>query len=391
MSERPCLDETDLLPLTAGETADPAVREHLDQCPTCRERLKQLQGEVSSLRRVVGEGTGLSSLMPPVLGDRAEAGAGEASAATAPVSRSSRRPASVGKYFIAGLLDEMETTYTYRALHPTLHKELVVKLGRQATGQDPARHQALVEEGKRLAQIEHRNLVRVHDLNFHKNRPYLVMEHVHGTNLKNHAAEAWPTPVQVARLIAKVARGLAEVHRRGLVHQDIRPSNILIDEAGEPRLAFGLASLHQQRPDLDPTPASSLLTYMAPEQARGEKEQITPRSDIFGLGCVLYYLLARKPPFEGKDPFDSLKRALNVDFDQEALRARQVPGRLEAICAKAMAPKPTDRYPSADAFADDLERFVRRPHGMSGGLIVTIVAVLVLVAGGVAFWLFQGD
>jgi tRNA A-37 threonylcarbamoyl transferase component Bud32 len=389
MSEPTCPDEAELLPLTTGETIAPHIQEHLDRCPNCRERLKQLQGEVTSLRRVLRDApTGFSTITASEIpGTMA---ASDPAESNAPVSRSSRRPANIGKYFVAGLLHEMETTSTYRALHPTLHKELVIKLGRQATEQDPAKQKPLLEEGKRLAQIDHTNLVRVFDLDFHKNRPYLVMEHVPGTSLKQTVEEARPTPQQAAAIIAKLARALAEVHRLDLVHQDIHPGNILIDEKGEPRLAFGLASLHQRRPDTDPQPAGSLLTYMAPEQARGERERITSRSDIFGLGCVLYYLLVGKPPFEGTDAFDSLERVRNVDYDQEALRAQAVPSRLQATCVRAMAADPTDRYASADAFADDLERFVKHPHGLSRAILFAVIGVIVAAAALVAYLLLRG-
>jgi tRNA A-37 threonylcarbamoyl transferase component Bud32 len=390
MSEPTCPDEAELLPLVTGEAIAPAVQQHLDACPACRERLKQLQGEITSLRRVQRDSEAGYATLPPA-GTAAPAGGTAAEAEGPPaLSRSSRRPANIGKYFIAGLLDEGETASTYRALLPTLNKELVIKLGRQAAAPDAARHRVLLEEGKRLAQIEHPNLVRVFDLDFHKDRPYLVMEHVRGTSLKHWAPEAQPTPVQAAALVARLARGLAEVHRRGLVHQEVHPGNILVGEDGEPRLAFGLASLHQQRPDTDPQPAGSLLTYMAPEQARGDKEHITPRSDTFGLACVLYYLLAGKAPFEGKDPFDSLERVRTVDLDWDALRAKGVPHRLEAMCAHAMAADPADRYPSADAFAADLERFVKHPHGLGSGVLIAIIVLALAAAAGVAYFVFQG-
>jgi hypothetical protein len=390
MSEPPCPDEAELLPLVTGEAVAPAVQQHLDGCPACRERLRQLQGEITSLRRVQSDsGEGYATVQPTGAATPAGGAAAEVEGTPA-LSRSSRRPANVGKYFIAGLLDEGETTSTYRALHATLNKELLIKLGRQAAGPDPARHKALLEEGKRLAQIEHPNLVRVFDLDFHKDRPYLVMEHVRGTSLKHWAPEAQPTPDQAAALVARLARGLAEVHRRGLVHREVHPGNVLVGEDGEPRLAFGLASLHQQRPDTDPQPAGSLLTYMAPEQARGDKEHITPRSDTFALACVLYYLLAGKGPFEGKDPFDSLERVRTVDLDWDALRAKGVPRRLEAICARAMAADPADRYPSADAFAADLERFAKHPRGLSPGVLIAFVVLVLAAAAGVAYFLFQG-
>ena len=119
---------------------------------------------------------------------------------------------------------------------------MVLKLGRQPVGDDE--RASLVAEGRLLADLEHINLVRIYDLDFHNDRPFLVMEYVHGRNLEDYARDEPVTPRRAAELVAKLAGALAMVHRRGIIHRDIKPRNILIDEAGEPRLIdFGLARL----------------------------------------------------------------------------------------------------------------------------------------------------
>jgi serine/threonine-protein kinase len=390
MTDHTCPDEAALLPLTIGEPVPATVEDHLRGCPMCRERVKQLQEEVSSLRQVMRDSVKSGAYRPAALPLPEEDG-DAAPAETQGVVASSRRPANIGKYFIAGLLDTAETTLVYRALHPMVHKELIIKLGRQAPADDPALSRSLLDKGKALAQLEHPHLVRVHDLNFHERRPFLVLEYVGDSSLKQLVEDGLPGPVKAAALVAKVTRGLAEVHRKGLVHQEINPANIRLDDHGEPRLDFGLATLHERWIGDENQPAEVALTFMAPEQARGEKQQVGPRSDLFGLGSVLFFLLTGKAPFEGKDAFDSLDRLRRVDYAQDALHSSAIPRRLQAICIRALAADPSDRYATADEMAADLEHFVRHPRGYRVWVVVLAIVLVVAVGAGVAYWLLTGN
>ena len=225
---------------------------------------------------------------------------------------------------------------------------MVLKLGRQPVGADD--RASLVAEGRLLADLEHINLVRIYDLDFHNDRPFLVMEYIHGRNLEDYARDEPVNPRRAAELVAKLAGALAMVHRRGIVHRDIKPRNILIDEAGEPRLIdFGMARLRHAWSD-PPRHLGGTLAYMAPEQARIEHDRIGPRSDIFGLGAVLYFLLTGEAPFVGETQDESRDRACRCDFDRTPSIAK-VPRRLRRICLKAMAAEPADRYASAEAFS----------------------------------------
>jgi serine/threonine protein kinase len=182
-------------------------------------------------------------------------------------------------------------------------------------------------------------------------------------------------------LVARLARALALVHRKRVIHRDIKPRNILIDEIGEPRLIdFGLARLRSAWTDPSATTWGGTLAYMAPEQARREHERIGPRSDIFGLGAVLYFLLTGRPPFVGETQEEIWDRARRCDFDAGALRAAGVPRRLGRICLKALAADPADRYATAGDLADALESFLRRPRRLAlqvGALLVAALAAAV--------------
>ena len=168
-------------------------------------------------------------------------------------------------------LDEGGQGQLFRVIHPGLRKELVLKLARDPV--DAEAGAALVSEGRLLAQIDHPNLVRVFDIDFHEGRPFVVMEYVPGTNLHQFAVQNRPSFRRVAAIGAELARVVGTLHRRGVVHQDIKPKNVLMDEAGLPRLIdFGLASLKHAWEDAVETPSGGTLAYMAPEQARRNRE-----------------------------------------------------------------------------------------------------------------------
>jgi tRNA A-37 threonylcarbamoyl transferase component Bud32 len=380
MPETVCPAEHELLALIAGEPAA-EVQRHLGGCPDCRQRAGRLLTEVLALRAAA-------------LGLPAATAAGPwptpvSPVDTGPAPAPEPRPATVGKYVIVGALDEGGQALVYRAVHPVLSKEVVIKLGRNPCAADQAERDRLVAEGRLLADLEHPNLARVHDLDFYHDRPFVVLEYVRGPNLEQYAQQQRLAPRTAALLVAKLARALAAAHRRGVAHLDVKPRNVLIDEAGEPRLIdFGLARLrHPLARDLDqPGSICGTLAYMAPEQARGETDRVGPVSDLFALGGVLYYLLVGKAPYRGKDARETLDRARRGDWDREALRQAGVPRRLRAICERALAPTPADRYQQAEDLAADLERFARGPRGLVTALAV--VATLLLAAFG-GWWLVR--
>ena len=155
-------------------------------------------------------------------------------------------------------------------------------------------------------------------------------------------------------------------HAWGITHQDLKPKNIVIDEAGRPRiLDFGLATFRHawSESTAEPGTISGTPEYMPPEQAAGQTSLIGPRSDVFALGGVLYFLLVGRAPFHGKDILDTLAKARACDFDSAALRKREIPAALARICLHAMQADPQARYQTAEAMADDLERFLARPEG----------------------------
>jgi hypothetical protein len=205
------------------------------------------------------------------------------------------------------------------------------------------------------------------------------MEYVPGTNLQQYAGQARPSVRTAARLVADLARVVAALHRKGVVHLDIKPKNVLMDEAGRPRLIdFGLARLRHAWGDTAEGSSGGTLAYMAPEQARGEADKVGPACDIFSLGGLLYFLITGKAPFGGGSSDDRWRRARACDFDREALQGPGIPRGLARVVLRAMAAEPHLRYPSADALAAELEAFLRRPYRVAAiaGLLAGAAAVV---------------
>lgn len=352
-----CPPDEDLLPALAGETLPANVRVHLETCTDCRHRLDRLRAQVEDLRQATQPDDRLVLPEAP------------------------SRPAMIGKYLVVGVLDSGGQSTVYRALHPTLDKELAIKLGHRPASSSFDQRHLLVAEGKLLAQLEHPNLARVYDLDFHEDLPFLAMEYVRGPHLGNYAADSRLSPARAAAIVAEVARALAVVHRHGIVHQDLKPKNILMDEKDRPRLIdFGLARLRHAWDEGTPSPSGGTPAYMAPEQAREEMAAVGPRSDLFSLGAVLYFLLTGHAPFEGRTVDEALRRAQRCDFDRVALRRARVPRPLEAICLRALAPRPDERFVHAEEFAAALECYLARPRLWRRVLLGAAALLLVVVS-----------
>jgi serine/threonine protein kinase len=385
MASKPCPEDPELLAMAMGSTVPEPVRLHVDDCADCRLRVDRLRAELSAVRNVAAE--------LPVAGGAATAAVAAIAETTSEPSATESpeedfedpeptepraRPESIGRYRVVGELDSGGQAEVYRAVHPTLPRDLAIKIAHEPSAIDRS---LLRGDAEVLCELDHPNLVRVHDLDIHDGRPFVVMEFVRGRNLHQVAEQARPSPYQAAAWVAEIARALAYVHGRGVVHQDVKPKNIMLDESGRPRLIdFGMARWRHAWSGRRAGPSGGTLAFMAPEQARGESKRVGEPSDLFGLGGVLYYLLTGKTPFGGGTRNEQWRRASQCDFDREALRAKGVPRRLERIVLKAMAAEPEDRYASAVDLADALDDFARRPRRLALEAAALLLAALAVVA-----------
>lgn len=213
------------------------------------------------------------------------------------------------------------------------------------------------DEPQHLLQLSHENIIQVWDVGEHDTQPYFVMELVDGTNLSVFCRSQALGTDRIADIVASVARALHFAHQHGILHRDVKPSNVLLTRDLNPKIGdFGLAK--DLKDDQSFTRTHAILgtfSYLAPELASGESEA-SSRSDIYGLGAILYELLTGKPPFRGESP----ERTLAILQTEEVVPPRQVnpdaDSRLEAICLKCLEKRPDRRYESAEEVAVECDR-----------------------------------
>ena len=215
-------------------------------------------------------------------------------------------------------------------------------------------------EAEVIASLDHPNIVPLYEIGEHCGRPYLVLKLIPGGDLERHVPRLSKHPRAAARLLARVARTVHYAHLRGVLHCDLKPSNILLDLQGAPHITdFGLAKWVEAESGM--TQTGLILgtpSYMSPEQVSGRRSEVTKSADIYGLGAVLYKLLTGRPPFQAETLYETLQR---VREDQPIpLRSYnpRVDRELEAICLRCLEKEPGWRYDSAAALARDLERWV---------------------------------
>jgi serine/threonine protein kinase len=296
-------------------------------------------------------------------------------------------PPRIGRYPIVAPLGKGGQARTFRAMHPGLKSTVVLKLAHRPAS--PAIGDRIVSEGRLLASLPpHPQLVRVYDVDFHEGRVFLVLEDVPGATLERYAQDRSPDVRWSARTVATIARAVHLVHEQGITHQDLNPRNVLIDREGQPRVIdFGMA---WARPwwveTTDPEQIGGTPRYLAPEQALGQAERIGQATDVFGLGGILFFLLTNTPLYGGEDLHATLQQARERSFDRSLLDRPGITRRLRAICLKALAEDPSDRFRTAAELAVALERFL----APSRWRYAAILASIFLISFGLG-WEFQGS
>lgn len=244
----------------------------------------------------------------------------------------------------------------YRAFQRSLDRWVALKMAlpRGHVADDGPRR--FRTEAENMARLRNANVVRVHEVGDVDGRPYFSMELIEGGSLASDLGRFGGDPHSAAVLVETVARAVDHAHRRGLLHRDLKPGNILVDEEGQPHITdFGLA-----RSVDAPTgrrEAIGTAGYMSPEQADPERDE-TVRSDVYGLGAILYALLTARAPHQGRDRKETLQLVRERAAERpSAINARVDPD-LQAVCLKALAREPEERHASAAAFAADLRRWL---------------------------------
>ena len=259
------------------------------------------------------------------------------------------------RYRIAGPLGVGGSSQVYRARDLTLGRDVAIKILDDRAAADATLRRLFVKEGRALATLSHPNIVAVYDVGEVDGRPFIVMELVDGVSLKDRIARSGPLPVADAvRLLGQIAAGLAAAHARGIVHADLKPSNVLLDRADDAKICdFGIARTPQE--DAETPQLYATAMYVAPERVEGKPASVA--SDVYGLGLVLYEMLVGRPPFTSTNASVLLRdHVVRQPVPPSHLRP-SLPKEIDAVVLKTLAKDPALRYRGAADVANALARY----------------------------------
>ena len=280
-------------------------------------------------------------------------------------------PPQIGRFKIVASLGFGGYGVVFRGVDPDNGREVAIKIPRPEFLESPELIHRFAREASIVAQLSHPNIVSIYESECYGIVPYIVMDFIPGKTLSEwRAAESEVAPQTVARIVLDLARGVAHAHERGVLHRDVKPGNVILaprDSAASasefafvPVLTdFGVAQCADFTSRRTQSGAMiGTMRYMSPEQAAGRTHEITRRTDVYGLGTILYELLTGHPPFQATNHQQLLHNVLH-DAPVAPRKIRSTtPISLELICSRCMEKVQANRYSSADELADDLQRFL---------------------------------
>ena len=266
------------------------------------------------------------------------------------------------RYEILEVIGQGGMSVVYRAKYHRLNRMVAVKVLKDEFSEDAEFKNRFQDESLSVAMMSHPNIVSVYDVSKSDDIEYIVMELIDGITLKEYLQKkghlTWQETVYFALQIAKA---LEHAHNRGIIHRDIKPQNIMVLRDGTVKVAdFGIAHQVSKQQTYNKGEAIGSVHYISPEQAKGSR--IDNRADIYSLGVVMYEMLTGRLPFEGTNPVDIAIQHINSIPLSPSDYVKDIPEAIENITMKAMSPRLSQRYSSADELIADLEKVRNDPH-----------------------------
>ncbi len=295
----------------------------------------------------------------------------------------------------------------WKARQTSLNREVAVKVIRAGALASPQEVQRFLREAEAAANLQHPNIVAIHEVGEHAGQHYFSMDYVAGRDLGALVQDGPLAPRRAAAYVKTIAEAIHFAHQRGTLHRDLKPQNVLIDASDQPRITdFGLAKIMEDDSRLTQTGVvMGSPSYMPPEQAAGRGGDIGPASDVYSLGAMLYELLTGRPPFRAPTALATLQQVLETPPTPPRKLKVDIPVDLETICLKCLEKAPSARYPTARALAEELDRFLKgepilaRPAstvrkvvslgGRHTGILAALAALVIVVLTFAAYYLYE--
>jgi tetratricopeptide (TPR) repeat protein len=309
-------------------------------------------------------------------------------------------------YEIVGELGRGGMGVVYKARDTRLNRLVALKMIRAGSHAGPEELARFRREAEAVARLQHPHIVQIYEIGDHRGLPFFALELVEAGTLEQQLHGTPLPPRKAAELVATLAQALHAAHERGIVHRDLKPANVLLTADGTPKIAdFGLAkhldaAVHETQSGV----VMGTPPYMAPEQAAGRQSAITPLTDVYALGALLYELLTGRPPFRAATTLETLQQVLDEEPAPPRRLLSKTPRDLETSCLKCLRKEPAKRYASARALAEDLgcylagEPIVARPVGRGERVLKWVrrrpaaaglwaaLALLLALGGGIGWW-----
>ncbi|MCR9295008.1 MAG: serine/threonine protein kinase [bacterium] len=276
------------------------------------------------------------------------------------ISLTSNPPRFLGDYEILEEIDRGGMGVVYKARHQQLHRIVALKLIRSGELASHEEIQRFLSEAEAAASLSHPGIVPIYEVGTYEGLVYYTMAYIEGKNLAEMVADGPMEANDAIRITHKLCQAVESAHQSGIYHRDLKPANVLINNCGQPVIIdFGLAKITNRDDSL--TATGQMLgtpAYMAPEHAAGKVKNAGPAADLYALGGILYFLCTGQHPFSGRTAFDVLIQVLDRRPPNPSNLNRKIGHELDQICLRMLEKDPEDRYPSATAFASDLQKLL---------------------------------